>query len=817
MLHVGSRRDVMAAADTAAAGRGVTFVEVYLKLCAERRLEPYFPLVGGASDGALDVDAEFIVDEAWVLFASALRAATAASYRRIRVAVGDNFGPRHPPKQSRRQVPFETLAAQRAPRPVPESMVGKLIQGLAHQSALSMQTLTELRIVGVPAGPLGAAKIAAGVSAAVHLTVFQLDGAYITNAGLAHLVAPLRRLPQLTTVSLRHAGLTSGAAEDVGKLVSGCTSSRPWEDTLRRGGGGGLGAPVSLTYLSIADNAVADAVVTSIIRQEAARRCLRHLDLGGTGVASGALDTLLDAMVSQRASLTHVDLSRTPAARGLVDADLAADGVEVWMGADGANCVLHRQRSEERRPVGSQSAAVRRRSPPNGSAAAPTAARGRGVPPPAVTIGVTDPDYFSLTSQSPVLGGMPDAVMSGPQSAAAARPSTAGTGRQSRSVSPLANTVDSAMLTRTHREPTPFVQQPLSASGDVMNGPLAYGAEHQSLPQMQLLPKSIVGGPQASALPTQRELMLEAALLTYQRRVMELEAMLGANAWEHTTRSSLAVPRQAQDFAAVLRARRAALSPSRKADPRGDVGGHEDASAAPVSLDALSGEDAVAMPERDTPLAEAVPAGVDDQLAASIGSEMARQPIAIMRGSDPLLSHGSVAAAVREEIDAVLDANENDKQELIASVAEYITAALSSLQDSADVNAMRLEARLAEQAEVVAKLEARLGEMADAAKRSALATSAAPAPAATPRIIVIPRNLDDEDREQSQTAAALHRCIDKILVRMQESLGVTPPVPESIAAKKPMSTAAAAAPASAAIASSVTNDDVRQRLSKLGW
>ena len=738
------------------ASAATSVVDEYVRRCTERRLEPYFPFIADARIGVIDVDAEFVLEEAWILFVSALRSSTSASYRRIRVALGENFGPRHPPKQSRRIVPFDAIAAQRAPRSPPAQLVPRIVAGLAHQASMSGVALTEFRLFGIRVGPEGAARLATGLQACMGLRALQLDGCDIGNSGFQELVNALRRLPQLESVSLKRAALTNAAADDIARLVSGNVTSRHWEETLRRNEARGNDGPEALTSLSLADNPISDAVVHAILRQEPARASLEFLDLSGTSVSRDAASALMNTIAAADTVIKTVRLSRTPAAQYFVDTGGTGDSrvrVET-VDCGSSECSLRRVTTEAARRT-AQGGAGRQRS------RSPTRAK----------------EHRSRSR--------PDALEIGEVDAAACQP---------------------------------------SATTSALPSPAAFA-------QPQSAPVYPAQAPAASA----REAALEAALGMYQRRVAELEGamLLGPHHGFGGGAPPLGRATSAASLTAVLRARRAAAERHGATHDRTTASGEADADA-PVSLAALENDD----DDDDGAAAAAAPnapeTNNDDRQAqdrqANGGAERTT-----LRGADPVLAHGEVAAAVKEEVDAALEGAEEDRARLVEDIARYVSAALEELQETTIGNTLRLERQLSDQAAVVRRLEDKLSDVctSHAASFTELASRTRDSASANdraalrePRVIVIPEadRAFDDDRATEQ---GLQQCIQRVLDRVQMSLGVDKSQPDASKSaasafdKKTASLEGAARSGSAQgapeKATTTDADLVRSRIAVLGW
>jgi hypothetical protein len=839
----------------ATSSRPVSLADVYLKLCAERRIEPYYPFVSRAGEGVLDVDAEFVLDDAWSFLVSAMRASTTASYQRIRIAVGDNFGPRHPPKQSRRLVSFESLAAQRAPRAPAEQVVPRLIQGIAHQAALSLQALRELRLVGIPVGPSGAAKLADALGACTHLQELQLDCSNITNAGLAELVPALKKLPELVTVSLRRAALTSGAAEDLGKLVAGNTVSRHWESTLRSTARSG--PPRAIEVLVLSENPIGDSVVKELCKQDGFVRHMCHVDLTGTAVTqAGALQLLRLLDGRRRTALRTVTLSRTPAAASFVDVDVEEGDVRVASyGGGGEHCVLHRSNGGDQ--MGSRraaSASHRTRSPPAAaskkSAAATADARNTQKPrshlPAPITM-TTDDARYGLDDDFVESGdtGNDSLAALEIQMFSHVQPKNTATRRgPGAAVQPTRQGRDATKRSPSNRN------DPAAGEFD----PALTSRSSERIPQLRSSSPGTFPGPgPTAAISSSREAMLEAALLMYQRRCLELEtgvmqrggggSFVGGGVPPRPASANSNGLQRGPSFAQVLDARRALRSAGTSPIPL------QDAATGTFPAEAQGHEAGTSTAESGRPITlnELGLENDDDGEVSTSATDDAvhRRRTALLQGSDPVLARGDIAAAVRREIEAVLEASEQDKTELVAAVASYVSSALEAVQQTTVESSERLAAQLTEQARLVERLERRLEDTSAAlqtAESSARAgQAAAGAHALQPRIVVLPRDFDDDDEVRGPTATVLRSAINRVLGRVQQAIGIDVPLPDLdvSSANRPRGTAPRDVTASTVVKSSVpppqntsasvpnapastttlssSNDEVRLRLAKLGW
>ncbi|KEG08876.1 hypothetical protein DQ04_06261000, partial [Trypanosoma grayi] len=102
-------------------------VQEYLAQCGQRRVEPYYGFIEHAGAGNVVTDLDFALPDAVRLFALALlRVSQRQQQQSEATAKGSklnvlalrydmNKGPHHPPRQSKRKLPYETLLARRRP------------------------------------------------------------------------------------------------------------------------------------------------------------------------------------------------------------------------------------------------------------------------------------------------------------------------------------------------------------------------------------------------------------------------------------------------------------------------------------------------------------------------------------------------------------------------------------------------------------------------------------------------------------------------------------------------------------------------------
>lgn len=265
--------------------KAMSFNEVYLKRCTEKRAEPFHPLIINVPQGRMTCDVDFLGEEQWLLITSAMRSTSSGAFQEINLRRDSNRGLLFGPRKSNRAQSFASLERQYGVPQLSTNMLQRIAVGVSQLLRLSpgiqMLQLRNLRI-----GAQGLTPILESLPYCLNLRFVSLAGTEIGDEACRLLVADLRKLPQLEGVDVSGCKLTDQSAVSLGNLVRGSITSHAWQDSLRQPSGNRQAS--SLKSFNLASNYLSEVAFCEIAKAvlSTSSSALSTLDVSSNAIQS---------------------------------------------------------------------------------------------------------------------------------------------------------------------------------------------------------------------------------------------------------------------------------------------------------------------------------------------------------------------------------------------------------------------------------------------------------------------------------------------------------------------------------------------------
>ncbi|CBH17961.1 hypothetical protein, conserved [Trypanosoma brucei gambiense DAL972] len=311
----------------------LSVVREYLEQCSQRRVEPYYAFIEHAGNSEIVADIDFAPVMAIRLLAvTLLRSRPRKGGLRLHALVlryGVNKGEHHPPQQSKRLLPYETLAARRRTEddimsPVNRHLLRGLLDGVRMACIAAIRHLTRLELCGLPLS---------GGSAIVEVTSRLFDllphCCSLRVLKLSHSTLTDRLFLQLTTAAMASAfpalkeayfsecGLTDESARGLHSLITLNRSREQqamWLSSFRNGNSGSrtVNAPVprALEALDLSGNRLGDPTLKRLAIAITHDISLRVVDMSRNAVTTAGLVEFLQQGTLGGSGIESLDLSK---------------------------------------------------------------------------------------------------------------------------------------------------------------------------------------------------------------------------------------------------------------------------------------------------------------------------------------------------------------------------------------------------------------------------------------------------------------------------------------------------------------------------
>ena len=302
-----------------------SFFELYLRRCAEGRVEPFYGFLENALGRVLAADVDFVSDDAWLVACNAMRNATSGDLATVRLCRGKNHGLIHPARSSRRLVP----ASSQGPPPAWDAKGSsslRLALGVASLLRLS-PSLQVLELANLPLDR-NVAKVTQNLAYARALRVLSLQGGGIGDAAFRELATVLRQLPLLSELNVSGCALSDESGACLAQVLSlqqtrAASANKAagrrlneYEKHQRVVRGGALVG--GLQRLVLRQNYLGDAALKAMCGALGRNEALTALDLSVNGIVDAAPLRDLLRGPARPSSLQSIDLEGNAAAAAIV-------------------------------------------------------------------------------------------------------------------------------------------------------------------------------------------------------------------------------------------------------------------------------------------------------------------------------------------------------------------------------------------------------------------------------------------------------------------------------------------------------------------
>ncbi|CCD17216.1 unnamed protein product [Trypanosoma congolense IL3000] len=309
------------------------FVREYLEQCTQRRVEPYYAFIERAGSNEVVADIDFAPPMAIRLFAVALlRSRPQAGGLRLHALVlryGVNKGQHHPPQQSKRLLPYESLITRRRTdddivAPVNSQLLRTLLDGVRMVCVAAIRHITRLELCGLPLSSGNAMVEVTGrlFDALPHcssLRVLKLSHSAISDKLFLRLTtaAMASAFPALKEAYFSECGLTDESARGLHALITLNRSREQqamWRSSFRSSGSADRASrtsfPRALETLDLSGNLLGDATLKRLAIAIKHDISLRVVDMSRNAVTTDGLVQFLEQETLEGSGIESLDLSR---------------------------------------------------------------------------------------------------------------------------------------------------------------------------------------------------------------------------------------------------------------------------------------------------------------------------------------------------------------------------------------------------------------------------------------------------------------------------------------------------------------------------